>query len=206
MKQNSLLSKQNSFDSIYEYNCKSILPIKTQHNTILEVIWTLIPCGILLLIAIPSFSLLYVIEDLNIIEGTLKIIGNQWYWSYEIPCELFEKKIESIMISEKDLIEGSLRLLEVDERIILPIEKQLRLFITASDVLHSFAIPSLGIKMDACPGRLNQVALFIKRRGIYYGQCSEICGINHAFMPIVIEAMDEEEFLQWLVPNNKNIF
>jgi cytochrome c oxidase subunit 2 len=100
------------------------------------------------------------------------------------------------MISESDLLEGSLRLLEVDNRIILPIEKQLRLFITATDVLHSFAIPSLGVKIDACPGRLNQIALFIKRRGIYYGQCSEICGINHAFMPIVLEALDEQDFLQ----------
>jgi len=99
------------------------------------------------------------------------------------------------MITENDLTYGTLRLLEVDERVLLPIEKQLRLFITASDVLHSFAVPSLGVKMDACPGRLNQVALFIKRRGIYYGQCSEICGINHAFMPIVIEAVDEQNFL-----------
>jgi heme/copper-type cytochrome/quinol oxidase subunit 2 len=99
------------------------------------------------------------------------------------------------MILENDLIEGSLRLLEVDQRIILPIEKQLRLFVTAADVLHSFAVPSLGLKMDACPGRLNQIALFIKRRGIYYGQCSEICGVNHAFMPIVIEAVDTSDFL-----------
>jgi heme/copper-type cytochrome/quinol oxidase subunit 2 len=99
------------------------------------------------------------------------------------------------MILENDLLEGSLRLLEVDQRIILPIEKQLRLFVTAADVLHSFAVPSLGLKMDACPGRLNQIALFIKRRGIYYGQCSEICGVNHAFMPIVIEAVDTSDFL-----------
>jgi len=100
------------------------------------------------------------------------------------------------MIAENDLIEGSLRLLEVDQRLILPIEKQLRLFITASDVLHSFAVPSLGLKIDAAPGRLNQIALFIKRRGVYYGQCSEICGINHAFMPIIIEAVDTTDFLQ----------
>jgi cytochrome c oxidase subunit 2 len=100
------------------------------------------------------------------------------------------------MVLESDLLEGSLRLLEVDHRLILPIEKQLRLFITATDVLHSFALPSMGIKTDACPGRLNQIALFIKRRGIYYGQCSEICGINHSFMPIVIEAVDDHTFFQ----------
>jgi len=180
------------------------LPTKTQHNTLLEIIWTLIPCVILLLIAVPSFSLLYAIEDLNIIESSIKIIGNQWYWSYEFPCENFEKKFDSVMILENDLITiGSLRLLEVDERLVLPIEKQLRLFVTASDVLHSFAIPSLGIKIDASPGRLNQIALWIKRTGVYYGQCSEICGIQHAFMPIVVEAKDEEEFLKWLIPKNK---
>lgn len=100
------------------------------------------------------------------------------------------------MVAENDLSDGSLRLLEVDQRVILPIEKQLRLLITASDVLHSFALPSLGIKMDACPGRLNQIALFIKRRGVFYGQCSEICGINHAFMPIVIEAVDEQDYIE----------
>jgi len=100
------------------------------------------------------------------------------------------------MIPEEDLIKGSLRLLEVDERLVLPIEKQLRLFITASDVLHSFAVPSLGVKLDACPGRLNQFALWIKRTGVYYGQCSEICGIQHGFMPIVIQAVDESEYLE----------
>jgi len=182
------------------HKSQPLLPTKVQHNTLLEIIWTLIPCIILLIIAVPSFSLLYVIEDLNIIEYSLKVIGNQWYWTYEFPCHLFEKKLDSVMITESDLVAGSLRLLEVDQRIVFPIEKQLRLFITATDVLHSFAVPSLGVKIDACPGRLNQIALFIKRRGIYYGQCSEICGINHAFMPIVIHAVDEQDFLEWLIP------
>ncbi len=177
-----------------------VLPTTIQHNTVLEIVWTLIPCVVLLLIAVPSFSLLYAVEDLNIIESTIKIIGNQWYWTYEIPVEHFEKKFDSVMIPEEDLVLGHLRLLEVDERLKLPIEKQLRLFITASDVLHSWAVPSLGVKLDACPGRLNQVALWIKRAGVYYGQCSEICGINHAFMPIVVEAVDEAEFLEWLIP------
>lgn len=176
------------------------LPTEIQHNTFLEIVWTLIPCFILLLIAVPSFSLLYAIEDFNVIESTIKIIGNQWYWSYEIPGELFEKKFDSVMILEEDLTEGTLRLLEVDNRLKLPVERQLRLFITSSDVLHSFAVPSLAIKLDACPGRLNQVALWIKRTGVYYGQCSEICGIKHAYMPIVIEAIFMEDYLEWLFP------
>jgi heme/copper-type cytochrome/quinol oxidase subunit 2 len=172
-----------------------VLPTKVQHNTLLEIIWTIIPCVILFLIAIPSFSLLYAIEDLNIIETSIKIIGNQWYWTYELPSEKFEKIFDSVMIPEENLFLGRLRLLEVDNRLILPIEKQLRLLITASDVLHSWAVPSLGVKLDACPGRLNQIALWIKRSGVYYGQCSEICGINHGFMPIVVQAVEQENFL-----------
>jgi cytochrome c oxidase subunit II len=176
-----------------------VMPTTVQHNTTLEIVWTLVPCVILLFIAIPSFSLLYAVEDMNVIESTIKVIGNQWYWTYELPGKNFEKKFDSVMIPEDDLEVGKLRLLEVDERLYLPIEKQLRLFITASDVLHSFAVPSLGLKIDACPGRLNQVSLWIKRTGIYYGQCSEICGIQHGFMPIVIEAVSESDFLPWAV-------
>ena len=200
----TLLSKNEQIKSSFN-NIElstSILPTTIQHNTVLEIVWTLVPCLILLLIAVPSFSLLYAVEDLNIIESTIKIVGNQWYWTYELPGENFEKRFDSVMIPEEDLILGRLRLLEVDARLILPIEKQLRLFITASDVLHSWAVPSLGVKLDACPGRLNQVALWIKRSGVYYGQCSEICGINHGFMPIVVEAVDEGDFLEWLVPKN----
>jgi cytochrome c oxidase subunit II len=177
------------------------LPKQTQHNTFLEIIWTIFPCVILLLIAIPSFSLLYAIEDFNVIESTIKVIGNQWYWSYEFPGNGFEKTFDSVMISEIDL-ENGLRLLEVDNRLVLPIEKQIRVFITSTDVLHSWAVPSLGIKMDACPGRLNQVALWINRKGVYYGQCSEICGINHSFMPIVIQAVDETTFFEWFLSDS----
>ena len=176
-----------------------IIPNKVQHNTILEIIWTLIPCFILLLIAIPSFSLLYAVEDLNIIESTIKVIGNQWYWSYEIPTRVIDAKFDSVMIPEEDLKLGTLRLLEVDNRIFLPVETQIRMLVTSNDVLHSFAVPSLGVKIDACPGRLNQIAIWIQRMGVYYGQCSEICGINHAFMPIVVEAVSEYEFMEWLI-------
>lgn len=189
------LSKSNDLNSAV-----IDLPTEIQHNTVLEIIWTLIPCLVLLLIAVPSFSLIYAIEDFNVIESTIKIIGNQWFWSYEIPGTNFEKKFDSVVVLEEDLAEGSLRLLEVDNRLKLPIERQLRLFITSTDVLHSFAVPSLAIKLDACPGRLNQIALWIKRTGTYYGQCSEICGIKHAYMPIVIEAVDMEDFLPWLLP------
>jgi heme/copper-type cytochrome/quinol oxidase subunit 2 len=193
------LKKENQEDIAID------LPAEVQHNTFLEIVWTLIPCFILLLIAVPSFSLIYAIEDFNVIESTIKIIGNQWFWSYEIPGANFEKKFDSVIIVEEDLIndsdkKGALRLLEVDNRLKLPIERQLRLFITSTDVLHSFAVPSLSIKLDACPGRLNQVALWIKRTGIYYGQCSEICGVKHAYMPIVIEAVCIEDYLEWLFP------
>jgi heme/copper-type cytochrome/quinol oxidase subunit 2 len=180
-----------------------VLPTRIQHNTSLEVIWTLLPCVVLLFIAVPSFSLLYAVEDFNIIESSLKIIGNQWYWTYEFPGEGFEKFFDSVMVAEVDLKEtNGLRLLEVDNRLLLPIEKQMRLFITSTDVLHSWAVPSLGVKMDACPGRLNQVALWINRRGMYYGQCSEICGINHSFMPIVVQAVGEVDFFTWFLDSS----
>ncbi len=180
------------------------LPSRVQHNTNLEIIWTLFPCIILFLIAIPSFSLLYVVEDFNIIDSTIKIIGNQWFWTYELPIStkyltlVSEKTFDSVMLQETDLKTCGLRLLEVDNRLCLPIEKQLRLFITSTDVLHSWAVPSLGVKIDACPGRLNQISLWINRVGVYYGQCSEICGINHSFMPIVVNAVEDIAFLKWL--------
>ena len=202
---------QNEFDThqdnyltltssnVYCTNSKRILFLDNiQHNTFVEIIWTLFPCIVLMFIAIPSFSLLYAVEDFTVIESTIKVIGNQWYWSYEIPSyNNYEKIFDSVMVPEVDLQEGYLRLLEVDNRLFLPIEKQLRLLITSTDVLHSWAVPSLGVKMDAVPGRLNQVSLWINRTGVYYGQCSEICGINHSFMPVVIEATELEHFLNW---------
>ena len=172
-----------------------------KHNTLLESIWTIIPCVILLIIAIPSFSLLYAVEELNIIEGSIKIIGNQWYWTYEI-SNLIDYTFDSYMLIENDLIIGQLRLLDVDKRLVLPVETNIRLLITSTDVLHSFAVPSLGIKCDACPGRLNQLVIWINRIGIYYGQCSEICGINHGFMPIVIDALNFYDYCEWSLTNN----
>ena len=133
---------------------------------------------------------------------TLKVIGNQWYWSYEYSdnLEFSDESLifDSYMVQEDDLLIGQFRLLEVDNRVIVPTNSHIRVLITASDVLHSWAIPSLGIKLDACPGRLNQTSMFIKREGVFYGQCSEICGVNHAFMPIVVEAVSLEDYLTWL--------
>ena len=196
-------NKEKEKVEVFSKISKVVLPTKCKHNTVLEIIWTLTPCLILLFIAIPSFSLLYAVEDFNTIDSTVKVIGNQWFWTFELAGNVFEKKFDSVMILEEDLVQGSLRLLEVDNRLKLPINRQLRLFITSSDVLHSFAVPSLGIKVDACPGRLNQIVLWIKRRGVFYGQCSEICGEKHSYMPIVIEAIYSEDYLEWLVPNQK---
>ena len=133
---------------------------------------------------------------------TLKVIGSQWYWSYEYSDNLeFSDEpliFDSYMIQEDDLTIGQFRILEVDNRVVVPTNSHIRVLITASDVLHSWAIPSLGIKLDACPGRLNQTSMFIKREGVFYGQCSEICGVNHGFMPIVVEAVSLENYLTWL--------
>ena len=178
------------------------IPENITHNIELEIIWTTIPSIILLMLAIPSFSLLYAIDELVSPEITVKVIGNQWFWSYEFSEINKEINIDSYMILEEDLAFGSLRLLEVDKRLVLPIETSIRILISSTDVLHSFAVPSLGIKMDACPGRLNQISLWINRKGIYFGQCSEICGVNHAFMPIVIEGITLKDFINYI--NNEN--
>lgn len=160
------------------------------HSTDLEIFWTVVPALLLVIIAYPSFSLLYALDDLSTPSLTVKIIGHQWYWSYEINGLGGAENVffDSYMLNFDDLYEGQFRLLEVDNRLYLPIRTHIRLLITSADVLHSWAIPSFGIKVDACPGRLNQASLFIKRSGIYFGQCSEICGINHGFMPIVVVA------------------
>lgn len=176
------------------------------HGSTIEIIWTSIPALILLIIAIPSFALLYSMDEIIYPLITIKVIGSQWYWTYEYSdCFSFENEdinesliFDSYMLQEDDLTLGQFRLLEVDNRVIVPTYTHIRILITASDVLHSWAIPSLGIKLDACPGRLNQTSMFIKRTGVFYGQCSEICGINHAFMPIVIESVSSTDFINWL--------
>jgi cytochrome c oxidase subunit 2 len=177
---------------------------KITHNTFIEIVWTVIPIAILMIIAVPSFSLLYAMEEL--IEPTInvKVMGHQWYWSYsygecadQVISELVrDKNFESYMLPTDDLDKGNLRLLEVDNRLYLPTKTHIRFSVSASDVLHCWAVPSLGVKVDACPGRLNQISIFIKREGTFYGQCSEICGINHGFMPIVVEALSLKDFIK----------
>jgi len=191
---------------VFFFNEKKIYKPETfVHGTLIEIIWTTIPAFILLIIAIPSFALLYSMDEIIDPILTLKVIGNQWYWSYEY-SDNYENINEylffdSYMIQEEDLDLGQFRLLEVDNRTIVPTNTHIRVIITSSDVLHSWAVPSLGIKLDACPGRLNQTSMFIKREGVFYGQCSEICGVNHGFMPIVIESVSLENYITWL--NNK---
>lgn len=176
---------------------------KFTHSSSLEIIWTVLPGFILLLMAVPSFTLLYSLDEVILPSLTLKISGHQWYWSYEysdyISSDLGDSlNFDSYMLNTSDLTKGSFRLLEVDNRVVLPSNTHIRLLVTAADVLHSWAIPSFGIKVDACPGRLSQASLFLKRAGVYYGQCSEICGINHGFMPIVVRGVSVNTFITWI--------
>jgi cytochrome c oxidase subunit 2 len=177
-------------------------PSKVVHGTTIELVWTIVPSIILVTIAIPSFALLYSMDEVIDPAITLKVIAHQWYWSYEYSDYNTSDEdtiaFDSYMIAEDDLELGQLRLLEVDNRVILPINTHIRVLITSTDVVHAWAIPSLGIKCDAYPGRLNQVNTFIKREGIFHGQCSELCGVNHGFMPIVVEAVSLQDYVSWV--------
>nr|WNH17996.1 cytochrome c oxidase subunit II [Canthigaster solandri] len=162
----------------------------------IETIWTILPAIILIFIALPSLRILYLMDEINDPHLTIKAMGHQWYWSYEY-TDYSDLSFDSYMIPTQDLTPGQFRLLETDHRMVIPIESPIRVLISAEDVLHSWAVPSLGIKMDATPGRLNQTAFITFRPGAFYGQCSEICGANHSFMPIVIEAVPLEHFENW---------
>nr|YP_008080801.1 cytochrome c oxidase subunit II [Scomberomorus munroi]AFU65459.1 cytochrome c oxidase subunit II [Scomberomorus munroi]AFU65472.1 cytochrome c oxidase subunit II [Scomberomorus munroi x Scomberomorus semifasciatus]AFU65485.1 cytochrome c oxidase subunit II [Scomberomorus munroi x Scomberomorus semifasciatus]AFU65498.1 cytochrome c oxidase subunit II [Scomberomorus munroi x Scomberomorus semifasciatus] len=162
----------------------------------IEIIWTVLPAIILILIALPSLRILYLMDEINNPHLTVKAVGHQWYWSYEY-TDYKDLAFDSYMIPTQDLAPGQFRLLEADHRMVVPVESPVRMLITADDVLHSWAVPSLGIKMDAVPGRLNQAALVASRPGVFYGQCSEICGANHSFMPIVVEAVPLQHFESW---------
>nr|QXQ00010.1 cytochrome c oxidase subunit 2 [Neocucumis proteus] len=166
----------------------------------LETIWTIIPAIILIFIAFPSLQLLYLMDEVNSPFLTIKAIGHQWYWSYEY-TDYHQIEFDSYMIPTTDLIIGQPRLLEVDNRLVLPFLNPIRILVSSTDVLHSWAVPSLGIKMDAVPGRLNQTSFFINQAGLFYGQCSEICGANHSFMPIVIESVPFNNFETWILSN-----
>nr|YP_010716074.1 cytochrome c oxidase subunit II [Parnassius imperator]AIU41111.1 cytochrome c oxidase subunit II [Parnassius imperator]WDE75784.1 cytochrome c oxidase subunit II [Parnassius imperator]WDE75805.1 cytochrome c oxidase subunit II [Parnassius imperator] len=163
----------------------------------IELIWTIIPAITLIFIALPSLRLLYLLDELNNPLITLKSIGHQWYWSYEY-SDFNNIEFDSYMIQYNKITPENFRLLDVDNRIILPMNNQIRIMVTATDVIHSWTIPSLGVKVDANPGRLNQTSFFINRPGIFFGQCSEICGANHSFMPIVIESISIKNFINWI--------
>nr|YP_009128543.1 cytochrome c oxidase subunit II [Phallocryptus tserensodnomi]AJP76841.1 cytochrome c oxidase subunit II [Phallocryptus tserensodnomi] len=188
--------------SIVTFFLSAIFVNKFLHRYLLdgqmiETIWTVLPALILIVIALPSIRLLYLIDEINNPALTLKVTGHQWYWSYEY-SDFNDIQFDSYMIPTNELEQGMYRLLDVDNRVPLPFNQPVRLMITSDDVLHSWAVPSFGIKMDAVPGRLNQSSLMINLPGVFYGQCSEICGAGHSFMPIVVESISSGEFLKWL--------
>nr|UBD07345.1 cytochrome c oxidase subunit II [Synapturanus sp. MZUSP 159215] len=162
----------------------------------IELVWTIMPAIILVAMALPSLRILYLMDETNDSNITFKAIGHQWYWTYEY-SDFTDILFDSYMIQTKDLSPGLLRLLEVDNRLTLPTGLSTRAIITADDVLHSWTLPSLGVKIDAIPGRLNQTSFMISHSGLFYGQCSEICGANHSFMPIVLEAIPTNDFVHW---------
>nr|YP_009412740.1 cytochrome c oxidase subunit 2 [Anabropsis crenatis]ASK85611.1 cytochrome c oxidase subunit 2 [Anabropsis crenatis] len=165
----------------------------------IEVIWTILPAVTLIFIALPSLRLLYLLDETLDPLVTVKTVGHQWYWSYEYMDFINAREFDSYMIPYNEMSENGFRLLDVDNRTILPMHTQIRMLITAADVLHSWTVPALGVKVDATPGRLNQTSFFMNRPGLFYGQCSEICGANHSFMPIVIESVNTKTFIAWML-------
>nr|YP_009338008.1 cytochrome c oxidase subunit II [Amazona aestiva]AMR57200.1 cytochrome c oxidase subunit II [Amazona aestiva] len=186
--------------SLVLYLLTLMLMEKLSSNTVdaqeVELIWTILPAIVLILLALPSLQILYMMDEIDEPDLTLKAIGHQWYWSYEY-TDFKDLSFDSYMIPTTELPTGYFRLLEVDHRIIIPMESPIRMIITADDVLHSWAVPTLGVKTDAIPGRLNQTSFIATRPGIFYGQCSEICGANHSFMPIVVESVPLTHFETW---------
>ena len=172
-------------------------PSSTSHNTLLEVAWTVVPVILLIVIAVPSFRVLYMMEVTPEAEMTIKATGRQWYWDYEYP-DHGGFAFSSYMIQDADLKPGQKRLLEVDNRVVVPVNTTVRMQLTAGDVIHAWALPAFGVKKDAVPGRLNETWFKVEKEGVYYGQCSEICGTNHGFMPIAVEAVSKEKFDEWV--------
>nr|YP_010878884.1 cytochrome c oxidase subunit II [Cantonius szechuanensis]WHE42523.1 cytochrome c oxidase subunit II [Cantonius szechuanensis] len=163
----------------------------------IELIWTILPAMTLIFIALPSLQLLYLIDEINNPLITIKTVGHQWYWSYEY-SDFQNLEFDSYLMPQNDLQAYSIRLLDVDTRTVVPFNSQIRMLATAADVIHSWTIPSLGMKVDGTPGRLNQTSFLINRAGIFFGQCSEICGANHSFMPIVMESISPKSFIKWI--------
>ena len=173
-------------------------PSDFTHNTTVEVAWTVVPVLILVVIAIPSFKLLYKADKISEAEMTLKVTGNQWYWTYNYP-DHGDFEFDANLLEGEDLKEaGGLRLLSTDNKVVLPVDTDIRILVTASDVLHNWAVPAFGIKIDTVPGRLTETWVRINAEGTYYGQCSELCGLRHAYMPIEVEAVGKEKFEAWV--------
>jgi cytochrome c oxidase subunit 2 len=183
---------------IFRFNAKrNPVPSKTAHNTLLEIVWTAVPIVILVIIAIPSMKLLYYSDKTQDYDMTLKVTGHQWYWSYAYPDQ-GDFTFDSILVPKEDLKEGQPRLLTVDNRVVLPVDTDIQVLITSDDVIHDWAMPAFGTKIDAVNGR-NALAWFqVTETGTYYGQCSELCGARHAFMPITVRVVSDEEFAAWV--------
>lgn len=178
----------------------NITNTKLYEGQLIELIWTIIPAVILIFIALPSLRALYLLDEVKTPSLTIKTIGHQWYWSYEY-SDFPNVEFDSYIIPSNDIKSNELRLLEVDNRTVLPYNTQVRLLVSAADVIHSWTVPSMGIKVDAIPGRLNQLRIFSLRPGLLYGQCSEICGANHRFIPIVLEIVRPKDFINWIKSN-----
>ena len=171
-------------------------PSRTTHNTLIEIAWTIIPIMILMFIAVPSFKLLFLQLNVPAADLTVKATGKQWFWTYSYPDDKFE--FDSLMVQDKDLKQGQLRLLTVDNEMVVPVNKVVHVLTIGADVIHSFAVPSFGIKIDAIPSRINETWFKAEREGTYYGQCSELCGKDHAFMPIVVRVVNDREYTAWV--------
>jgi cytochrome c oxidase subunit 2 len=173
------------------------VPSKTTHNTLLEVAWTVIPIVILVVISVTSLKLLYFMDKTHNPEMTLKVTGHQWYWQYEYPDD-GGFTFDSFMVADEDLKEGQPRMLTVDEEVVLPINTDIRILVASDDVIHNWSVPSFGIKIDLLPGRINETWVRITREGVFKGQCSELCGTNHGFMPISVRAVSKEAYQLWV--------
>ena len=183
--------------SIFKFRAsKNPIPSKTSHNTFIEIMWTVIPCLILIVIAVPSFRLLYKQDIIPKADVTIKATGYQWYWGYEYPDQNIA--FDANMIETKNLKPNQPRLLETDNHVVVPVNKVIKVLITANDVLHAWAVPSFGVKRDAVPGRINETWFKAVKEGVYYGQCSELCGSRHAFMPITVRVVSDKQYNEWL--------
>lgn len=185
------------------HKSRNATPSDTTHNTLIEIVWTVIPLLIVFIITVPSIKLLYYEETIPAPEMTVKIIGNQWYWSYDY-LDNEGIQFDSNLMPDDKLQDGDLRLLAVDNKLVLPIDTNVRFLLTATDVIHSWSVPALGVKKDCVPGRINETWANIKKTGTYHGQCYELCGPMHGFMPIVVEAVTKEEFEKWVKNRGTN--